>query len=173
MKSIGLRSLATTVVVAIAIACTPALDWRDVRLEGLQAMLPCKPDRGARIVQLGDHALRMQMAGCEASGAMYAISHVRLLESSQANEVQAAWRTAALGNIHGSVVTPQAENTAISGTGSLRKMLVAHGNLPDGKPVEARLLWLAANNNLYHVAVYGPKLDNERLDMLLTDLRVQ
>lgn len=173
MIAIGMRALAGTAVLAMAVACTPALDWREVRLEGLQAMLPCKPDRGERKVPLADHTLPMQMAGCEAQGAMYAISYVRLPTLAAANAVQSAWRHAAMANINGTAIASQPIPIHMRGGNATVELVTAKGSWNDGKALQARFMWVTQNDIIYHVAVFGEKLDNERLDMLLTDLRVQ
>lgn len=161
---------------ALAIlACSPVLDWREVRLEGLRAMLPCKPDHGERSVQLGTLEFRLQMSGCEAGGALYAISHVRLRDGDQATAVQADWRSAALSNMQASAVQPhpiRLGKPPASGSSAL-DLLSAQGTQPDGKPVQARLVWIVAGNDVYHVAVYGPHLTEEQLETLFTDLRLQ
>ena len=71
-----MKSVALAVVLT---ACTPAFNWRDVSFDqaGVTALLPCKPDRGTRAVQLGGQAVQMSMAGCEAGGAMFTVSLVQ------------------------------------------------------------------------------------------------
>ena len=168
------RWAAACLAVAI-LACSPVLDWREVRLEGLQAMLPCKPDRGERGVQLAELDVRLQMSGCEAGGALYAISHVRVPGADQAIAVQAAWRSAALANMQASAVQSHPIRLAkpsVAG-GSALDLLSAQGTQPDGKPVHARLVWIVAGDHVYHVAVYGPQLNDERLETLFMDLRLQ
>ena len=63
---------------ALLSACTPAFNWREVGFDqaGVTALLPCKPDRGTRAVQLGGQSVQMSMAGCESGGAMFAVSLV-------------------------------------------------------------------------------------------------
>lgn len=180
------RRWAAAFVVGTLLACSPVLDWREVRLEGLQAMLPCKPDHGERTVQLGTLEVRLQMSGCEAGGALFAISHVRVQDGDQATAVQAAWRSAALANMQASAAQshliklgkPSAASAVPSGAqslpgGSALELLSAQGVQNDGKPVQARLAWIATGNHVYHVAVYGPQLNDERLETLFMDLRLQ
>ncbi len=169
------RCWAAVWLAVATLACSPVLDWRAVRLEGLQAMLPCKPDHGERSVRLADLDLRLQMSGCEAGGALYAISHVRVPGADQAVAVQTAWRSAALVNMQASAVRSQPIRLGKSPAsgGSALNLLSAQGTQPDGKPVQARLVWIVAGNHVYHVAVYGPQLNEERLDTLFTDLRLQ
>ncbi len=68
------------VTCAMVAGCTPAFNWRDVSFEqgGVTALLPCKPDRGTRAVQLAGQAAQMSMAGCESGGAMFTVSIVEV-----------------------------------------------------------------------------------------------
>ncbi len=61
-------------------ACTPTFNWREVGFDqaGVSAVLPCKPDRGSRPVQLGGQGLTLSMLGCEAGGAMFTVAMVEL-----------------------------------------------------------------------------------------------
>lgn len=73
------RSATILIVTTLALtACTPAFNWREVGFDqaGVTALLPCKPDRGTRSVQLAGQAVQMSMAGCESGGAMFAVSLV-------------------------------------------------------------------------------------------------
>ncbi len=72
--------MALTAAAALAAGCTPAFNWREVGFDqaGVTALLPCKPDRGTRSVQLAGQAAQMSMAGCESGGAMFTISVVQV-----------------------------------------------------------------------------------------------
>lgn len=61
-------------------ACTPTFNWREVGFDqaGVTAVLPCKPDRGTRPVQLAGQSLNLSMLGCEAGGAMFTVSVLEL-----------------------------------------------------------------------------------------------
>lgn len=170
-----------------AAACSPALNWREVRLERLVAMLPCKPDQAQRDVQLGALQLRVRMSGCEAAGALYAISHARLADPDQAAVVLTDWRKATLANMQASDVQTQAIQLAKPGaatppgqpdaTGTSNEqglhMLLTQGKQADGTAVQARLLWLTSGADVYHVAVYGARLGDEMLETLFSELRLQ
>ena len=75
-------------------ACTPAFNWRDVSFDqaGASALLPCKPDRGTRPVQLAGQEVQMSMAGCEAGGAMFTVALVQVPQSVQVVQVAAEWK---------------------------------------------------------------------------------
>jgi hypothetical protein len=168
-------------------ACTPALNWREVRLEGLTALLPCKPDQAQRPVRLGAADIQMEMAGCEAADALYAISHVRVQDAAQASTLLSEWRAATLANLHATSVQPRPFKLAKKTDGAYHvpygakaavpqeewEMLWVQGERPDASAVQARLAWFALGADVYHVAVYGAQLGPQSVDMLYSDLRLQ
>lgn len=183
----GLLRLATLALAIILAACSPSLNWRQIRMEQLTAMLPCKPDQAKRMVRLGTQDVTLQMQGCEASQALYAISHVRVGNAGQVNAVQADWRSATLATMQATTVqarpfqlakasasmpaAPPGARPTAGGPGL--ELLQAQGRRADGSAVQARLVWFARGVDIYHVAVYGPQLDNERVEMLFSELRLQ
>jgi hypothetical protein len=78
------------------LACTPAFNWREVAFAGLPvvALLPCKPDRGERSVQLAGAPRPVVMAGCKAGEAMFTVAVVRVDDSGQVEQVKAELRAA-------------------------------------------------------------------------------
>ena len=66
-------------------ACSPALNWRSVALDGaaLTATLPCKPDQATRTVELAGAPVELSMVGCDADGATFAVSHAALADPAQ------------------------------------------------------------------------------------------
>ena len=153
-------------------ACTPTLNWREVRLDALVAMLPCKPDRGTRSVQLAGHDLSMNMAGCEAGGALFAVSHVRVSDAAAINPTAAAWRVSALANMHANAVQDKVELPSFHGAVP-RTVVRAQGARPDANPVQAQLVWFTVGPDIYHAAVYANHLSADMTDPFFSDLRVR
>ena len=150
-------------------ACSPALDWRTVELEGLRTVLPCKPDRAARDVVLGERTVRMSMVGCETQGALFAISQVAVPPGTEAADLEQAWRSAALAQMQATqseILTPaqrpQSPTLRLTRTSGLR---------PDGSPVHASLAWVTDKGSVYHLAVYAKALDATLTEPLLGDLQ--
>lgn len=160
--------------IAGLVACSPALNWRTVPLQGLTALLPCKPDHAQRTVQLGATDVGMEMAGCEAEGALYAISHVRVESPSRADAARAAWRQQTLATMRAATVQ-EAPLRTLPAEESLRaaQRITALGQRPDGSAVTAQLLWLSSGTDLYHVAIYADRLTDEMTEMLFSGLRLQ
>lgn len=171
------RCVAALALVAATVACSPALNWRKVPLQGLVALLPCKPDHAERKLQLGPSDVTLRMSGCEASGALYAISHVRVEELAQLDATKEAWRRGTLAAMQATETPiPQIPQPSTSPTGQTK--VVTHpekreGKRPDGSAVQAQLLWLSKGQDLYHVAVYGPKLRAEMTELLFSELSLQ
>lgn len=86
------------VVAAWALGCAPALNWRQARLVtgALLVLLPCKPDRAQREVAMGGQALQLDMLGCKADGATFAVSHVQVQGAEQAGPLLDGWKRAVL-----------------------------------------------------------------------------
>jgi len=156
------------------LACSPALNWREVRLEALSALLPCKPDRAVRTVQLADQALEMGMAGCEAQGALFAISHVRVANQEAVEPTLQAWRVSALQRTQLVAANAAAPGPSTlpdrSGKGS-GAILETQGQQPDGSPVHAQLTWLVVGQDIFHAAVYAPYLTAEMTEPFFSELR--
>jgi hypothetical protein len=80
IEKYAIKLIVFMVMTVSLLACTPTFNWRDVSFEQAPAgaLLPCKPDRGSRQVQLAGKPLMMHMAGCEAGGAMFTVALVEL-----------------------------------------------------------------------------------------------
>jgi hypothetical protein len=152
-------------------ACTPTLNWREVSLDRLTVLLPCKPDRAQRTVKLGMGEVAMEMAGCEAGDALYAVSHVHVSNTDVPQAVVQQWQTVALGNLQSS--TPQSLPWATPKGANAAVRLAASGQRANGEAMTAQLAWLTSGSDIYHVAVYSKKLAPEQSDTLFSDLKIQ
>jgi hypothetical protein len=161
---------APVLLAAATAACSPALNWREVPLKGLVAMLPCKPDNAERPIQLGPSNTRMQVSGCETAGALYAISHVQVADPTQLKPTQDAWREISVAAMQAGMMSTQTLRMAKPRAPfSLETM---QGRRPDGTPLQAQMTWLSNGLDLYQVAVYGNKLDTEMTELLFSELRL-
>ncbi|ABM30958.1 hypothetical protein QRO11_21320 [Paracidovorax citrulli] len=154
--------------------CSPSLDWRSVRMDeaGLTALLPCKPERAVRPVELQGRSVELSMAGCDADGATFAVSHMVLPQGAGAAEagvVLAQWRAATLARIGVAADTagagvPFTPRGALQLPQSVR--LQAHGAAPgQGADVAMDAAWFARAEaagdgprmRLYHAVIYSPQ----------------
>ena len=169
MHSIYLRPVSLAMLIAAlacAAACTPALNWREVRMPPtrLQALLPCKPDEGTRTVTLAGQATEMHMVGCEAQGATYTLAWVAVPEPGRAGAVLGAWQDATLQRV-GIASGPDAPaGTAFVPQGALALPQAvqwrAEGRAPEGGPVVVQAAWFVATGGTgvqaFQAAVYSP-----------------
>ena len=159
------QAVAALAIVLGTVGCSPALNWRAVRIEALSALLPCKPDQAQRKVPLAGQALPLQVAGCETAGALYALSHVRVADSTQVEATRNAWHQATVATLQAS-----AAPGVPAASGTVERL---EGKKPDGSRVRAQLLWLTKGQDIYQVAVYGPTLDKDMTELLFSELRLQ
>ncbi len=169
-----LRPLAVTALALSLAACTPSLNWRDVRTESgeLGALLPCKPDRGSRTVPLGGSPVPVQMMGCEAAGALFAIASVPLPASAHSAAL-AQWNAATLANIQASApdVQPFAPPGSVRINGSA--IVSAQGKRADGRTVHSRAAYFASGQRVYQAVVYADKPDPEAADTFFSSFKFQ
>ena len=152
--------------------CSPTLNWRSVALGESSVTLPCKPDRGERIVVLGSSSVKMEMVGCEADGALFAISRVRLPEGLAPELLQAQWQSSTLQQMGAQPDVASASRPG--GTTRLPvKVIIAQGQRADGRPLQANLAWVAVGSDLVHLAVYADRLTHEQTEPFFDGIRSQ
>lgn len=186
-------------------ACNPALNWRETRIKdtALVAMLPCKPDAGARVVPLGGRNVSLHMTGCDAGGATFAVAHATIDQASTAPAVLAQWRAATLANMgavssrdvplggtssstfsgtssstpSGPASGPLSGGGVSAGTpssGSTALMLVtAQGRRKDGSAVAMQGAWFAKDAQVFHAVVYAERISPDVTEAFFSGLRFQ
>jgi len=145
--------------IALLVACSPTFNWRDVPMADgdLTALLPCKPDRAERAIPLGGETVTVQMAGCEAGDATFAIASARAGDAVQADAWLAAWRASTRAQWQ-AATGGQISESAVSVVRAAPKpepwQLEARGADPAGRPNEARVRWFAHLQRDGSVAIY-------------------
>jgi hypothetical protein len=170
-----LRSLTVGLAAALAAACSPTFNWREVRAEGttLQAMLPCKPDKGERLFPLAGRDAKIRALGCDAGGATFVVLYADVGEPSRAGPALEHWRQASLANIRGSESGAQA--FAPAGAPALPQSLrvSAQGLRADGTPVRSEAAYFARGSLVVQAAVYAPQPRPEWLEPFFQGLKFQ
>ncbi len=159
--------------------CNPTLNWREVRVasSALKVLLPCKPDQGSRPVELAGQPVELQMVGCEAGAALFAVSHVELKDSSRMAEIQAGWQTAMLAAMAVQEPAGAVQRTAFELKGAAAQppavRLQARGRRSDGRAVMAQAVWFSQGAHLYHAVVYADRLGPELTEPFFAGLAFQ
>ncbi len=171
----SLRRIAPRVWFCLLLAaCSPALNWREVRLgdAAMTALLPCKPEHAVRAVELGAGGAGRQadlaLWSCDADGATFAVSYMAAPEPAQADAALRQWRAAVLARLQvaqAAAAVAQAAAVPFVPAGALAlpasvRLQVA-GRRGDGRSVMADAVWFARPEGgavrLYHAVVYAPE----------------
>ena len=157
-------------------ACSPTFNWREVPVadEGLVALLPCKPDRATRSLPLGAGAsITVDMTGCEAGGATFAVAHATAEDAAQAERWMSAWRAATRAQLAGRPATeaPASLPRAAASPAPVRLDVQE----PAGSP-SAHMLWFAQQQAggvaLYQATVIGRPASADALPTFFEGLRL-
>ena len=144
-------------------ACSPVLDWRDVRppASGIHALFPCKPSVEARSVSLGGAAVSMSMYACQAGGSTFALAFADLGDPSRVEGALSALSLAQIQNMQASalVLGPMQVKGVPLHPQALRQRLV--GKLPDGKPVQQEIGLFANGSWVFQAIVMSSHPDTE------------
>jgi len=142
MPSLALRLWSALCAAAALAACSPTFNWREVPVAeaGLVALLPCKADRANRALPLGADSVQVDMAGCEAGGATFAVAHATAANAEQAGSWLRAWRLATLQQLQDAPVTESAGVLPRAAAVPAPLRLDAQA-VPGGAPVQ--VLWFA------------------------------
>lgn len=162
--------------VTLAVACSPVFNWREVRLPQteLKAWLPCKPDQGSRTLPLAGRDVAIHMLGCEAGGALYAVSQADV-GMAGASAVQAQWQAALLANLQAPATQVQPwvlKPTAATTPPALALQLQATGKRADGRAVQAQAVWFARGPWLFHAVVYADRITPEMAEPFFSGLEL-
>jgi hypothetical protein len=145
-------------LLAALAACSPALDWREVRVDGdaLVAQFPCRPDRRIREVPVAGHRVRMEMTACSAEGNTFAASHFAVDEPANVSAAIEALKAAAVANVGGaSAQSTPFELRGMTPNPAAARLSVS-GRLPGGEAVRLSSVFFSRGLRVYQLNVLGP-----------------
>jgi phage tail protein X len=155
-------------------ACSPTFNWREVRAESmpLKAMLPCKPDKGARTVPMAGRQVELQVLGCEAGGATFALLSGDIVDPLRSGEVLAQWRAATLANLQATPGSAQDRPFLPAGAMALPQSLrvTAAGQRADGSKVESQAVYFARGSQVVQAVIYADQVPAEAADTFFAGL---
>lgn len=156
-------------------ACTPALDWRDVRPAGTAALvlMPCKPVTQERSVALAGAPVRLALLACTAAGQTWGLAHADVADPGRIGAALEELRRAAVANVSGGNATalPLQVPGATPQAASLR--LRFDGRLPDGRPVQMQVAVFALGTRVFQATVLGERLEAEACQTFFGSIRLQ
>jgi hypothetical protein len=167
------RGRPAAVFLATLVACSPALDWRDVRPQdsGVAMLFPCRPDRLERAIRIAAVELRMQMVSCNAAGTTFSLTYVDAALAAQVEPLLAELRARAAANVGGAVVvrpfsvpgaTPNEQSAALR----------IEGRLPDGRHVTEHAAFFVRGLRLYQATAIGESVSAEAVETFFGAVKV-
>ncbi|MDM0106629.1 hypothetical protein QTH97_16910 [Variovorax sp. J22R24] len=172
------RLAAMALAAAALVACNPTFNWREVPVgnAGVIALLPCKPDRATRQLPLGTEAVAVDMAGCKAGGATFAVAHASASDAAQAESWIRAWRAATLQQLAGAPVEEAPSKLPRASASPAPLRLDTRGPAPGGQSGAAHVLWFAQQRPdgvaIYQATVVGSPSSAEALQTFFEGLRL-
>lgn len=166
---------AVLILACAATACTPALDWREVRPEGagLVTLFPCKPASYARRVPLAGVTVEMSLSACSAGAVTYAVGYAdigqpqlvaRALDELVAAAARNIGATGAQAStpllVEGMTPNPQAGRQSFA------------GQLSDGLRVQEQVAVFVRGTRVYQATVVGARLEVEAVETFFGALRL-
>lgn len=138
------------------LACSPGLNWRDVRpaQAPLSALFPCKPEAAERRLPLGEKEIVVKMLVCEADDAVFTLAYAELKPNLNLGDLLDLWRTSTLSQMKAK--TTAQVPFALKGVLPLPQTsrLVAQGSRPDGRPLVVHASWFAVGSVVFQAAIY-------------------
>jgi hypothetical protein len=155
----------------LLVACQPTLNWREIRIDtpSLLLMLPCKPDRGSRTVDLAGRQVTMSMVGCESGGNTFALAWTAVPAGMPGSEWMGHWKQATLANMR--AVTPAKEVSWTAPTLPQGLLVQAAGLRPDGAAVQSQAGYLVHGGHVFQAVVYGTRLDADATEPFFGGLK--
>ncbi len=144
-------------------ACSPRLDWREVRIPdtALKALLPCRPASQARRLVLAGSEVEMSMLACTADGVVFAVASVDLAQPGLVGAAMAELHAVAARNlgappqVRAAFQVPGSTPNAQAGIASFT------GMLGDGRRVEEKIAVFARGTRVYQATMLGPSVEME------------
>jgi hypothetical protein len=167
MRSVSL------IVAAYLAACTPPLDWREIRPPetGAEVLFPCKPSQNVRRISMAGTEVDMALLVCEAGGATWALSHADVVDPARVTQALDELAGAAMRNVAAS--SPASAPVAIAGmTPNPRaSRMRAAGRRPDGAEVHTDTTVFARGTRVYQITVLARRSSTAPVDTFVASVR--
>ncbi|MES2192471.1 MAG: hypothetical protein V4454_20315 [Pseudomonadota bacterium] len=156
--------------------CSPSLNWRDVRPEGtsLALLLPCKPDKVQRTVPLGGAPTELNMLGCDAGGATFAVASADVGDAAKVADVLAQWQKLTLANMKASPAV-QVLPLKVAGAAAMPPSVLvkAQGQRADGSAVTGHAAYFSRGTQVFQVVMYAARLAPEASETFFSSLKFE
>ena len=166
--------VAMPLALVLLCACSPTLDWREVRPEGsgAVALFPCKPSTDARMVTLEGFRARMVLTTCRAGDVTWALAFADVAEPERVASALTALRAATAANL-GATVQPVGPMRVGGMTPSPQAQRVRmQGKLPGGERVTLEAAFFTRGTWVFQATVMGPRLASDEVGSFFDNLKL-
>jgi hypothetical protein len=162
------------VACGVLVACSPSLNWREVRPaeSGALAMFPCRPREAAREVALAGVPVTLSISACRAEDVTYALGHADVRQAARIAPALEALRRAAIDNLKGAVATDRPLQVEGMTPHPLARVIELRGQMPDGRAVQERVALFVKGTRVFQATMFGPSLDAEASETFFGGLRL-
>jgi hypothetical protein len=160
---------------ALLAACSPALDWRDVRPEGsgLVLTMPCRSKPQVRTVHLVGQPVQMTLQACTAAELTWGIAFADVGDPARVAPALDALHAAAAQNLGAARATTLPFALAGATPNEPHRRSAFDGKLPGGAAAQEQVAVFARGTRVYQVTVLGPRLPADAVEAFFSSLRFQ
>jgi hypothetical protein len=154
-------------------ACSPTLDWREVRPEGSGAtlLMPCKPNSMERSVRLAGDAVALTLFACSAGGWTWAIASADVGDPARVTPALDELEAAARANLAAGPAQTLALTVPGATPNAASRRVQFSGRLGDGTSVQEQVAVFARGTRVFQVTVLGPQLPAEGAETFFGSVR--
>ena len=173
MPGIMHRMRALFPLAALLVACSPALDWRELRPEdsGAVASFPCKPASHARRVPLGGAPVLLTLHSCQAAEVTWALAVADVGDPARVGAALQALREGAAANIGAGPGQPLPLAVEGATPQPAAGRLALEGRRTDGQPVRTQVAVFAKGTRVYQATAIGSTLPDEAMEAFFGGLK--
>lgn len=138
-------------------ACSPALDWRQIRPDGLgvEVAFPCRPASQTRMVVLVGLPVEMTLYACSIDGQTFGLASAEMPDVRQVDAALAELTGAATRNISATVdAVVNADVPGMTPHARARRVRLI-GRMPDGRAVIEYVMVFARGARVYQTTLIG------------------
>jgi hypothetical protein len=175
MRRLASRSFLQIAAGASMLACTPTLDWRDVRPAdcGLLLQFPCRPSAHERSLLLAGGLVRLSLYACNAGGQTWALSTADVGDPARVGATLGELRRSTAANVQAKEdrTLPLGVTGATPVEGAVRVLLSGHR--PDGRAVKMQMALFAHGTRVFQATALGERAPGEAAETFFSSLRFE
>ena len=154
---ISYRALSLIFLSIVLCACSPSLNWRQVKLDGISVLFPAKPATLERPVTLLHRQWPMRMSAAQVDGISYAVGVIAIntLEKNKPNYLDEATQLALLKAMQAAMLA-NIKGNIIASTQDQGYLKIKAQGQNQNNPIELHAYFFSTTYFAYQAVVMGP-----------------